>query len=230
MLAAGEIKLNLEHYLGQADATAKLPDPSGAWVIVLVRPGYEQQARDSLRRRGVGAWWPNYQKEVGAKDTETGKRYKRLIRFGVLPGVLLSPARLDHRFWSACDLAPGVLNVARNVSTGPILLDDVDIALIHAIETGLNKASPIKSTKHSYESGEMVRFIDDEYRRLPAGKVVKCDRDGEITVEVNFFGRMTKITVMAFQIEPVDVKPPNQTASRSTDARDRPAKSPRKRR
>jgi len=230
MLMAAEIKLNLEHYLGQASAVAELPDPSGEWVIVLIRPGYEQQARDSLRRRGIGAWWPNYQKEVGTKDPETGKRYKRLIRFGVLPGVLLSPAKMDERFWSACDLAPGVINVARNSSTGPILLTDVDIALIHAIETGLNRADPVKAALHSYETGERVRFIDDEYRRLPTAKVIRCDRDGEITVEVNFFGRMTKITVMAFQIEPVDVKPPNQTASRSTDARDRPAKSPRKRR
>lgn len=230
MLMTAEINQNLEHYLGQANLAAELPIPVTEWVMVLVRPGYEQQARDSLRRRGVGAWWPNYQKEEGAKDAETGKRFKRLIRSGVLPGVLLSPARLDGNFWAACDLAPGVINVARQVNTGPILLNDVDIALIHTIEVGLNKPRPVKSTKHSYETGEVVRFIDDEYRRLPAGKVIKCSSDGHVTVEVNFFGRMTPVEVLPFQIEPVEVEPKNQIAVKSTDARDRPAKSPSRRR
>lgn len=229
MLMALKATENLEHYLGQADVTAKLPEPVTAWVMVLVKPGLEQEARDSLRRRGVGAWWPNYQKEEGAKDQQTGKRYKRLVRSGVLPGVLLSPARLDTRFWAACDIAPGVINVVRKDSTNPILLDDVDIALIHAIETGLNKPSPIKSGKHSYEVGEMVRFIDDEYRRLPAGKVIKCSRDGHVTVEVNFFGRMTPVEVLPWQIEPVEVGAKNQIASKSADARERPAKSPSRR-
>jgi transcription antitermination factor NusG len=224
MLMAGEMKLNLEHYLGQADATAQLPPPVSDWVMILVRPGFEQEARDSLRRRGVGAWWPNYQKEEGFKDQQTGKRFKRLVRSGVLPGVLL-----DTRFWAACDTAPGVFNVARKVSTDPILLNDVDIALIHAIEVGLNKALAIRSSNHSYETGESVRFVDDEYRRLPAGKVLKCSRDGHITVEVNFFGRMTPVEVLPFQIEPVEVGSKNQIAVKSTDARDRPAKSPSRR-
>lgn len=219
MLMAVEINQNLEHYLGQADLTAQLPPPVSEWVMVLIRPGFEQEARDSLRRRGVGAWWPNYQREEGFKDQQTGKRFKRMVRSGVLPGVLLSPARLDTNFWAACDLAPGVINVARKVSTGPILLTDIDIALIHTIEVGLNKPSPVKSGAHSYETGEAVRFVDDEYRRLPAGKVVKCSRDGHVTVEVNFFGRMTPVDVLPFQIEPVDTHLKNQTASRLPKAR-----------
>jgi transcription antitermination factor NusG len=221
-----ETKENLEHYLGQADVTARPPDPVSEWVMIIVRPGMEQEARDSLRRRGVGAWWPNYQKEEGAKDRETGKRFKRLVRSGVLPGILLSPARLDARFWNACDNAPGVINIARKASTLPILLTDIDIVLIHTIETGLNKALVVKSGTHSYEMGETVRFVDDEYRRLPVGKVARCGRNGEITVEVNLFGRMSLVKVLSFQIEPVDVGRKNQTGSRSTDARGRPAKSP----
>lgn len=229
MLMAGEIDQNLEHYLGQAAQPATLLDHVSEWVMILVRPGFENEARDSLRRRGIGAWWPNYQKEEGFKDAQTGKRFKRLVRSGVLPGVILSPARLTSQFWIACDLAAGVINVARKVSTAPILLTDVDIAFIHIIETGLNKAPPEKNGSHSYETGESVRFVDDEYRRLPAGKVLKCTRDGHVTVEVNFFGRMTPMDVWPHQIEPVDVGLKNQSGSRATDARDRPAKSPRRR-
>lgn len=228
LMAVGTITENLEHHLGRADLAAALPAPVTEWVMVIVKPGMEQQARDSLRRRGVGAWWPNYQKEEGHKDSQTGKRYRLLVRSGVLPGILLSPARLDTRFWDACDLAPGVVNVARSTK-GPILLSDIDIVLLHTIEAGLNKPGPVKAGAHSYEGGESVRFIDDEYRRLPSGKVIKCSRDGHITVEVNFFGRMTPVEVLPWQIEPVDAVNKNQSPSRATDARGRPAKSPSRR-
>lgn len=229
MLNTGDLQ-NLEHHLGQASVTAALPDPVTEWVMILVRPGLEQEARDSLRRRGVGAWWPNYQKEEGFKDQQTGKRLKRLIRSGVLPGVLLSPARLDTRFWAACDLAPGVINVMRNASTVPIVLGELDIAFIHTIEAGLNKAAIIKSGAHSYEVGESVRFIDDIYRRLPAGKVSQCMRDGHVRVDTNFFGIMRPVDVWPWQIEPIETRGENQIAVKSSDARDRPAKSPSRRR
>lgn len=228
MLMATKIDENLEHYLGKADVTALLPQPVSEWVMVIVKPGMEQEARDSLRRRGVGAWWPNYEKEIGLKDRQTGKRYKRIVASGVLPGVLLSPARLTEQFWTALDLAPGVVNVARKFSTEVIVLSDTDIVMIHKIEVGQSKHRP-PSTDHKYTVGDRVRLIDDEFSRLPPGIVVRVSRDGRLTVEMNFFGGMQPVDVLPDQVRLVDAPIKNQSGSRSTDARDRPAKSPSRR-
>lgn len=223
-------KENLEQVLGRANQAASLPPPVTQWVMVLVRPGHEQEARDCLRRRGVGAWWPNYEKEIGAKDRESGKRYKKLVRVGVLSCVILCPARIDDRFWQAVDFATGVTNVARKPNGSLVMLDDIDIALIHTIEAGLNQPAPVKDA-HSYSVGDVVRLVDDEFRRLPAAKIVSIfPRSGEIEVEVNMFGRVTPVRVRAWQIEPVDTENKNHSVSKSSDARDRPAKSPSRRR
>lgn len=219
-------KNNLEIYLGQADIAAPVPETVPDWVMVVVRPGMEQEARDGLRRRGVGAWWPNFSREIGAKDRQTGRRYKRSILASVLPGIIFSPARLTGQFWSAIDHAPGVINIARRFNTDFILLCALDVVLIHKIEAGLNHALPSRASAHSYVSGEKVRFIDDEYRKLPGGVVLRCSRDGHVTVEVDLFGRMTAVDVLPQQIEPIDSRQTNRQRSSSTDARDRPAKSP----
>ncbi len=216
---------NLEHLLGQARVAVELPAPVTNWVMVLVRPGLEQEARDALRRRGIGAWWPNYEKEVGAKDRETGKRFNRLVRVGVLSGAILCPARLDGNFWLVIDFATGVVNVARKPSGDILLLNDVDIVLLHAIEAGLNKPAACLIA-HSYAVGDKVRLIDDELRRLPPGVVIRCHKTGHLTVEVNMLGRATPVDVLPTQIEPVEPPGKNQLASKPTDARDRPAKSP----
>ncbi len=222
-------KGNLEGAFGSIGTIIPLPDPVREMVMMLVKPGMEREARDAMRRRGVGAWWPNYPREVGAKDRETGKRFKRLIWNGVLPGVVLCKARLDKCFWEALDHAPGAMNVVRKSNTDVVLLSETDIALIHKIEEGLNKTLAVKGG-HSYAVGDNVRIVADDLRRMGIGNVVRCAKDGIVTVEVNMFGRLTPWDFLPEQIEPVDSGLKNQTASRSTDARDRPAKSPSKKR
>lgn len=192
---------NLQSVLGQAAITATLPEPVSDWCMLLARSPREQEARDSLRRMGVGAWWPNYKREVAAKDNHTGKRHTRLVLTGILPGVILSPARMDERFWRAIDLAPGVMNVARKSNGDLLLLSDVDIVVIHKIESGQNRPPPPTAPTRRFSMGDMVMFVDDSSGRLPWGKIVKVARDGRLTVEVNIFGRMTPIAVPPHQID-----------------------------
>lgn len=225
MLMAVDITKHFEEMLGQAAPSPVLPEPTMHWCMVLVRPGFERECRDSLRRRGVGAWWPNFTRQITKKDRDTGKRYQSALLVSVLPGLLLSPARMTEAFWSALDLAPGAQNVARKFNTDVVLLTDLDIALIHRIEVGLHRTDPPKST-HSYAVGDSVRFVDDELRRLPPGEIVECGRDGHIRLDVNMFGRMTTWTVASWQIEPLDEPTRIRAKTKSTDARDRPAKSP----
>ena len=211
---AVDITKHLAEMLGQPAAVTELPAPNECWCMVLVRPGYEQDCRDSLRRRGVGAWWPNFAKETGFKDRQTGKRGIRRIMVSVLPGVVLSPARLTANFWQAIDLAPGALNVARRFNTDLILLHDIDIVLIHKIEQGLNVSAPPRSS-HSYAVGEKVRFTDDDLRRWGVGEVIECHRDGTLRVDINMFGRITPATVASWQLEPVETDKRIGVASKS---------------
>lgn len=203
---AAERTEDLERVLGQADKTALMPTPVTGWCLVLVRPGQEQEARDSLRRQGVGAWWPNYPREVSAKDAQTGKRYMRVVLSGTVPGTIFSPAKFDDRFWRAIDHAPGVINVARRFSGDVLMLTDTDIALIHKIEAGQNQPKPPQKSGHNFQVGDAARLIDDVLGRWPPGKVVKCSKDGHILIEVNIFGRMACIDVLPHQIEKLKQK------------------------
>lgn len=202
MNMAVDITKHFEELFGRPVSVVS-PDPVSHWCMILVRPGYEQECRDSLRRRGVGAWWPNFAREIGYKDRQTGKRGVRRIMLPVLPGVLLSPAQLTETFWQALDCAPGALNVARRFNAEVILLNDLDVVLIHKIEQGLNISAPPRS-EHSYTVGDRVRFIADELRRFGSGEVIECHRDGRLRVDVNMLGRITPWIVASWQIESVE--------------------------
>lgn len=174
--------------------------PADGMVLVVVRPGYEQTARDSLRRRGVGAWWPNYPREVQAKDGQTGKRYARLVLTGIMPGIVLSPSRLNAQFWAAVDLAPGAVNVVRKLNGDALVIDDVDVVLLHKIEAELNRPAPAH-VAHSYQAGDTVVIVGDIMRHFSA-TVIKVDRSGHIHLEIPMFGRATSLTVLSHQVAP----------------------------
>lgn len=200
MLMATNFETNFKEIFGEPVKTPSLSPPVSEMCLILVQSPQEQLARDSLRRRGVGIWWPNYQRIITKKDAQTGKRYQRVIRVGVLPGVILSPAAIGTQFFDALDHAPGVMGVAQKPNGHWLLLSDLDIVLIHKIEHGLNRPEPAKSV-HKFKAGDRVTFTDDIYRRLPPGIVVKCEANGVIAVEANFMGCNREIRVRADQIE-----------------------------
>lgn len=182
------------------DKVGAMPDPVEEMVMVVARPGQEQEGRDAFRRRGIGTWWPNYMREVRTRDRETGQRFAKLIPAGVMPGILLCRTRLDGLFWNVLDLAPGVVGVARRFSTEPIMLSGLDIVLIHKIEQGLNRPAPPLSVQ-PFKAGDKVRFMDDVMRRFPPGIVTKAMRNGHVELEVNVLSRMTPFTAWAHQLE-----------------------------
>ena len=167
-------------------------------VLIVVRPGMEQNARDALRRRGIGAWWPNYKREVQAKDRATGQRYARLVLTGMLPGIVLTPSRLNAQFWAALDLAPGAINVVRKLNGDVLAIDDTDVVLLHKIEAELNRPLPAEIV-HNFAVGESVIIIGDLMRHF-AAKIEKIDKSGRIHLEIPLFGRAVPMTVLPHQI------------------------------
>jgi len=182
-----------------APAPVGLSDPITEWCMVIVRPGMEQEARDAMRRRGVGAWWPNYPKTTMAKDTRNGGRIRRTMLAPVISGIIFSPATFSSLFWNVIEFAPGVVNVARKSYGDIIVLNGVEIVLIHKIEQGLNIPAGSKAV-HNFKIGDKVRFADDERSSFGIGKVAKLYRDGRISIEVSGMGRAVAITVTPLQI------------------------------
>lgn len=203
MLMAVDVTKHLEQMLGQAAAVSPSPAPGCDWCMILVRPGGEQGARDSLRRRGVGAWWPNYNREIKGRVGPRQALGHRTLFVPVLPGVILSPARFTDLFWRALDESPGVINVARKYNSDVVLLCDVDIVLIHKIEAGLNRG--IKPA-YPYRVGDKVRLVDDDLRRWPVGKVIRARKGEALEIEINILGALRTMRVAFDQIEPVEAR------------------------
>jgi transcription antitermination factor NusG len=224
-----DITKHLEQMLGEPVGVPVLPPPTSTeWCMVLVQPGAERLCRDSLRRRGIGTWWPNHEREIIRKDPITGKRFKKTVLVPVLPGILFCPWRPSELFWKALDLAPGANNVMRKFNSEVTFLTDLDIVLIYKIEQGLSRKDPPK-VNHGYAIGDVVRLVDDEMRRFGSGPVTECSRDGRLKVDINMFGRVTPFFVSSWQVEPIETGDTNHIRVKSSDARDRPAKSPRRR-
>jgi transcription antitermination factor NusG len=201
MLMAVE-KGNLEQaFKGQILDDGQNYVPADGMVMIIVRPGYEQTARDSLRRRGIGAWWPNYPKEESAKDGASGKRYTRMVRSGVMPGIILSPSRLNSLFWASIDLAPGAVNVVRKLNGDELVIDDVDVVLMHKIEAGLNRPLPEKVV-HSFKVDDAVVIVGDIMKHFTA-KIEKIEKSGRVHLEIKLFGCLRRMVVSPDQIAPI---------------------------
>lgn len=206
MLMAVDVTKHLEQMLGQAAVVSPPPAPGCDWCMILVRPGAEQEARDSLRRRGVGAWWPNYNREIKGRTGPRQALGHRTLWLPVLPGVILSPARFTETFWRALDESVGVINVARKYNSDVVLLCDVDIVLVHKIEAGLNRGvKPVSD--HPYRVGDKVRLVDDDLRRWPVGKVIRARKGEGLEIEINILGALRTMRVAVDQIEPVEAHP-----------------------
>lgn len=192
---------------GLSESATAACDEAARWVLITVRSGAEQDARDSLRRHGLSVWWPNYEREVRGLSKERGR--VRLVRSGVIPGVLLSPSLMHPRFHIALDRAPGVIAILRGAEGEIAELRSADIALLRAIEHGLN-TPPTSRPAHSYKVGDRVRFAGDERRAWPAGRVVRVSKGGRLSVEVpGLFGRTTLVEVMHCHVEGYGLRPKN---------------------
>jgi transcription antitermination factor NusG len=174
--------------------------PITQWCMVLVRPSEAENARDCMRRMGIGVYWPNYPKFATEQNWRSGRRTRRAHLSAVVPGVLFSPAKFTPVFWQAVDLAPGVYNVARSHHGDVLLLDDVDIVIIHKVEQGLNGPPPPMKYVHNFKPGQKIKFLDDDLSRWGTGKVARLLKDGRISVEVPLMGRMTTVIVNPDQI------------------------------
>jgi transcription antitermination factor NusG len=184
----------MERKLSEMQAQV-LPDQ---WFMLLVRRGKEQEARDSFRRYGLRAYWPNYH-TIAHWSLPRRERRRRDYR-SVTPGYLFVPALPSNTFWGVIEYNIGIVNVVRNYSGDMAVLKNADIEVIRSIEAGMNTPKPGKSL-HSFKTGDKVRFTDDMLNRWPPGRVAGSIGDGRISVEVEVMGRIVPFMVFPHQIE-----------------------------
>lgn len=174
-------------------------DDGSEWYMVIVRSNYQLDAVDGLRRAGLRAYWPSYERSVASRRIIAGRHASRSVRYGILPYVL-SPRSPGLDFTSASERIVSILDIVRTYSGNPLLLRSGDINIIRRIDVTMNTPKP-EASLHNFKVGDKVRFADDLMNQWPPGSIVKVAREGRISVEVNLMGRKVPITVFPHQIE-----------------------------
>jgi transcription antitermination factor NusG len=174
--------------------------PRQDWYMLIVRANHEVEAVDSLRRHGLRAYWPSFERLIASRRQFEGRPVRRLVRIGLLPYVF-SPVVGSIDFMTVMESVVGVFDVVRSRSGVPVIVGDIDIGLIRAIAHGESNVTP-GAPRRAFKLGERVRFVDDVTAHWPPGRIIKLARDARITVEIDLMGRQVPITVLPHQIEP----------------------------
>jgi transcription antitermination factor NusG len=174
-------------------------DEGADWFMVVVRSNYHLDAVDGLRRQGLRAYWPSYERSIASKRLVMGRQTRRSVRFGILPYVL-SPHDETVDFKSRCERVTAIMDIVRTYSGSPLLLKDRDLTIIRRIDVSMNTPKP-EATGHNFKTGHKVKFKDDLSAQWPPGLIVKIAKEGRISVEVNMMGRKVPVTVFPHQIE-----------------------------
>lgn len=192
-----QVRTALEGITGLKPAIPR--DLGPEWYMLIVRPNYELNAVDGLRRQGARAYWPNYERSVASRRLVAGRQTRRSTRVSILPYVL-TPRTDEGDFTAVLERIVAVLDVVRTYSGSPLFLRQTDIDIIRKIDVGMNAPKP-EATAHNFKMGDKARFVDDLMGRWPPGTIIKVAREGRISVEVNLMGRKVTITVFPHQIE-----------------------------
>lgn len=180
----------------------KLPEPIGPEsYVVMSRVGHELETVDSLRRRGISAYWPSFERLVVTRERRNGTCVRQLRRFGMIPGYVFTPLDPKVDFEQLLSTIVAAIDIARTFSGNPWLIPDRDIKLLRKIEIGLNTPLPVGKVAHAFKKGQRVHFVDDLVNSWPSGFVSKLAQDGRIGVEVDLMGRKVTIWVLPHQIE-----------------------------
>lgn len=191
------------------------------WFALIVRPQKEMDVADWLKERRLAAYWPNYSVN---EPTSRGCAARRLIRRprpkAVISGyVFLGAHAGGPEPFAIVHDAPGVFGWLRTFKGEPLRVPERDIAIIRAIEAGLNLLPPI-GVMHSFVIGERVRIVDDLFGVWQTGRVKGLEADGRISVDVpGLLGRVTTVLFHPHQLEPLQAAQVTKPKKKKAKAR-----------
>ena len=143
-------------------------DEGSDWFMVVVRANYHLDAVDGLRRQGLRAYWPSYERSVASKRLVMGRQTRRSVRFGILPYVL-SPHDENIDFKGHCERVTAIMDIVRTYSGSPLLLKDRDLTIIRRIDVSMNTPKP-EAALHNFKNGHKVKFKDDLAGQWPPSR------------------------------------------------------------
>jgi transcription antitermination factor NusG len=174
-------------------------EQNAEWYMLVVRSNYHLDAVDGLRRQGLRAYWPSYERTEASKRMIAGRSVSRSVRFGILPYVL-SQKESGIDMARAIERVSAIMDIVRTYSGNTLFLKDRDVDIVRRIQDGLNTPKP-EASLHNFKNGQKVRFRDDLAHHWPPGQINKIAKESRIGVEVDMMGRKVTVTVFPHQIE-----------------------------
>lgn len=180
----------------ESDMSAVL-SAAPCWYALMITAGMERKVCIWLRRRQYQPYWPRYKGPVKLNRHRTANRWR-----SVIPGYLFLPQPPFEMNWRLIEEdAPGGAGFLR--SHGAIVKipesGKQGIERICEIEAALN-ASPVAAADGiPFKVGQRVQIS----KLCLEGVVVRLDKKRKICVETSLFGRVTRITVSAADVEAV---------------------------
>jgi len=172
----------------------------GAWYLLYVSSGHEEQARRNLEQRIKYMDVGDKIFEViipTVKEIEIRSGKRRIINRKALPGYIMVNMELDENTWDIVRNTPGV---AGFVSTGakPVPLAEEEAGnILRRIEETPSEV------KISFMEGESVRITTGPFIDF-IGKVNQVNTDkGKMTVLLSLFGRETPVELDFLGVEKI---------------------------
>ena len=174
----------------RADSDAKTSD----WCAVIVRAGQEIACAEYLNSQGCTAYTPIAKRLIRRKLPKTGSD---LIEIGALPCYLFASFEINH---VNTDRAPGFYSLMKvSGEIAVVRQSDLDKVLKREAE-GEFDCIPRGATAPVFTIGDKVIVSGGSLIGKPA---VVVSQDGDVTLDVSFFGRTIRACIAPQQIEKV---------------------------
>ncbi len=170
------------------------------WYAIQTNPGYENAVLKNLRN-AIESWGVEdmiFNVVVPTKKILKIVRGKQKeVEEKIYPGYVLVDMIVNDKTWWIVRNTP---RVSGFLGTGvhPVPVSDTEMAFI--LDQIQNENKEIKI---DFEIGEMVKIIDGTFKDND-GKIIEINLEkGEVLLEIDFFGKKTKIEIPISQIQKI---------------------------
>lgn len=170
------------------------PVAATGWYALLVQSGKERQVCIWLRRRQYEPYWPRFMGIVKLNRHRKAKRW-----CSVMPGYLFLPDAKPID-WSLVEEAQGVHGFMSMASGDLVVIPHrgrQGIEQIRSIEAACNADAKAAAFGIPFKKGQLVK-ID---RLETHGEIIAINNRRQIFVEVQMFGRATRLALPVDEIE-----------------------------
>lgn len=172
---------------------------NATWFIVVVEPQQESTASAGLIGRRFATYFPQQPKSI-----RSNYHKRRVVMRPMLPGYVLTSFDVRQNGWKRINSVPGVRRILM-VDERPVPVPESALYWVRkeearaAADFGRRKRIPMPC-----KEGDWVQLVEHPSFTGLFGQVVSIlDKQERITLEIDFFGRLTRIEVSANQVRVV---------------------------